>query len=156
MVQEIVQQNGFYKVRVPANVIDPGKAYVVAAVKARCLAAANLKERFDLNLDQGNVVGITYSSAVECTQNPHPQVFPSDWTFSSWIVTKSSEQAMRLIPMLDDTPLMDGEKLVTGEDGVPTKVVEKNFWQKYVGFSIYICNSCHADPCWMFPRPANC
>ncbi|KAH9538100.1 hypothetical protein CY35_16G087800 [Sphagnum magellanicum] len=81
--------------------------------------------------DQGNVVGITYSSAVECTQNPHPQVFPSDWTFSSWIVTKSSEQAMRLIPMLDDTPLMDGEKLVTGEDGVPTKVVEKNFWQKY-------------------------
>ncbi|KAH9576695.1 hypothetical protein CY35_01G177100 [Sphagnum magellanicum] len=78
-----------------------------------------------------NVVGITYSSAVECTQNPHPQVFPSDWTFSSWIVTKSSEQAMRLIPMLDDTPLMDGEKLVTGEDGVPTKVVEKNFWQKY-------------------------
>ncbi len=34
MVQEIVQQNGFYKVRVPANVIDPGKAYVVAAVKA--------------------------------------------------------------------------------------------------------------------------
>jgi hypothetical protein len=48
--KEIVQQNGFYKVRVPANVIDPGKAYVVAAVKARCLAAANLKERFDLNL----------------------------------------------------------------------------------------------------------
>jgi hypothetical protein len=129
--KEIVQQNGFYKVRVPANVIEPGKAYVVAAVKARCLAAANLKERFDLNLDQGNVVGITYSSAVECTQNPHPQVFPSDWTFSSWIVTKSSEQAMRLIPMLDDTPLLDGEKLVTGEDGVPKKVVEKNFWQKY-------------------------
>jgi hypothetical protein len=32
--KEIVQQNGFYKVRVPANVIDPGKAYVVAAVKA--------------------------------------------------------------------------------------------------------------------------
>jgi hypothetical protein len=29
MVQEIVQQNGFYKVRVPANVIDPGKAYVI-------------------------------------------------------------------------------------------------------------------------------
>ncbi len=58
--------------------------------------------------------------------------------------------------MLDDTPLMSGEKLVTGEDGVPTKVVEKNFWQKYVGFSIYICNSCHADPCWMFPIPANC
>jgi hypothetical protein len=40
--------------------------------------------------------------------------------------------------MLDDTPLMDGEKLVTGEDGLPTKVVEKNFWQKYVGFSIYM------------------
>jgi hypothetical protein len=58
--------------------------------------------------------------------------------------------------MLDDTPLMSGEKLVTGEDGVPTKVVEKNFWQKYVGVSIYICNSFHADPCWMFPRPANC
>jgi hypothetical protein len=38
--------------------------------------------------------------------------------------------------MLDDTPLMDGEKLVTGEDGVPTKVVEKNFWQKYVCFSL--------------------
>jgi hypothetical protein len=35
--------------------------------------------------------------------------------------------------MFEDTPL---ENLVTGEDGLPTKVVEKNFWQKYVCFSL--------------------
>jgi hypothetical protein len=139
--KELVQQDGFYKVRIPANVIDPGKTYVMASIKARCLAAASLKERFDLNLDQGNVIGITYSSGADCTY-PRPQVFPSDWTFNSWIVSKSSEQAMRVTPMFEDTPL---ENLVTGEDGLPTKVVEKNFWQKYwmyiIPFGLILVNA---------------
>ncbi|KAH9572976.1 hypothetical protein CY35_02G180800 [Sphagnum magellanicum] len=139
--KELVQQDGFYKVRIPANVIDPGKTYVMASIKARCLAAASLKERFDLNLDQGNVIGITYSSGADCTY-PRPQVFPSDWTFNSWIVSKSSEQATRVIPMFEDTPL---ENLVTGEDGLPTKVVEKNFWQKYwmyiIPFGLILVNA---------------
>ncbi len=34
MGQELVQQDGFYKVRIPANVIDPGKTYVMASIKA--------------------------------------------------------------------------------------------------------------------------
>jgi hypothetical protein len=34
MGQELVQQDGFYKVRIPANVIDPGKTYVTASIKA--------------------------------------------------------------------------------------------------------------------------
>ncbi|MCO5587839.1 hypothetical protein L7F22_041791 [Adiantum nelumboides] len=45
--QALVEEDGFYSVRVPANVSSPGQDTILSSVKARCLAAANLQERFE-------------------------------------------------------------------------------------------------------------
>lgn len=128
--EELVKNDGFYTVRIPANLIQPGKKHVLASVKARCLAAAHLKERFDLFMDQGNLIGVGYSPIGDCTY-PRPQVKPAEWTFDSLIVAKANDQAPRLVSRFEDSiPLRAGEKLVEGEDGVKV-VQEKTFWQKY-------------------------
>jgi len=130
--EELVKNDGFYTVRIPANLIQPRKKQVLASVKARCLAAANLKERFDLFIDQGNLIGVGYSPIGDCSF-PRPQIIPTDWTFETLIVAKGNEQAPRLgskFNFEEVVPLGVGEKLVEGEEGMKV-VVEKTFWQKY-------------------------
>jgi hypothetical protein len=141
--EDLVREDGFYRVRVPASLVNPRNSYVMASIKARCLAAAGLKERFDLNLDQGNLIGLTYSPVADCTY-PRPQVFPATWTFDTLIVSRSSEQAPRLVPSETLYIPKEGEKTIEGEDGVKV-VVEKTFWQKYwmyiVPFGLIVVNA---------------
>ncbi|KAG0619691.1 hypothetical protein M758_4G157700, partial [Ceratodon purpureus] len=142
--ENLVKNDGFYTVRIPANLIKPRRKQVLASVKARCLAAANLKERFDLFMEQGNLIGVGYAPIGDCSY-PRPQVFPKDYAFETLIVAKGNEQAPRLGPRFEEVvPLRPGEKLVEGEEGIKV-VVEKTFWQKYwiyiVPFGFIVINA---------------
>ncbi|GLJ30643.1 hypothetical protein SUGI_0606820 [Cryptomeria japonica] len=124
--EELLKEDDFYRIRVPANVLTPGEDYVLSSIKARCLAKSNLEERFIIHMEGVNVIAVTYGSAGEC---PHPRLlkFPSRWSFSSHIVLKSSEQASRMPTITED--LLVNEGGVEGDD-IP-KPPEKSFWAKY-------------------------
>ncbi|KAJ7566057.1 hypothetical protein O6H91_02G086400 [Diphasiastrum complanatum] len=92
--EELVKEDGFYTIRVPANVLNPGKTFVVSSTKARCLSASNLEERFDIYMEQGNVLAIGYGPARVCSY-PRQLNVPSQWSFSSLIVSKTGEIASK-------------------------------------------------------------
>eukprot|EP00249_Psilotum_nudum_P006757 c20031_g1_i2 orf=80-964(+) len=121
--EDLLKGDGFYKIRVPENVLNPGQRSVLSSVKARCLSAANLQERFDFYMDKGNVIAVGYGTAGDCW---YPRILnnPTRWSFDSHIVLKSGEQATRIAVMNDE--------LDNNSDDVPTKKLpEKSFWAKY-------------------------
>lgn len=140
--EELVRNDGFYTIRLPADLIKPRHKFVLASVKGRCLTAAKLKERFDFFLDRGNLIGVSYSAVGACSY-PRPLVLPEDWTFASdpLIFHKGSEQAPRLVPMFQESATQRPGEKVTEEEG--TK--EKTFWQKYwmyiVPFGLIVVNA---------------
>ncbi|KAH7314367.1 hypothetical protein KP509_21G000200 [Ceratopteris richardii] len=121
--QALIKEDGFYTVRVPANVLSPGQDMILSSVKARCLASVNLQERFEFYMEKGNIIAVGYGGS-DCAY-PRNLIYPSKWSFDSHIVMRSGEQASR-------TLIVENEAEVElGEDGQPKQPVEKTFWQKY-------------------------
>lgn len=120
----LLQEDDFYKIRLPSNVLSPpGRNYTVSVVKARCLAREALDEHFSIYMEGVNVLAVNYGSPGAC---PYPRQlkFPSKWAFNSHTVLKYSEQAPR-------TPIFTEE--VPGEtaEGEDMKPPERSFWAKY-------------------------
>ncbi|XP_020245096.1 ER membrane protein complex subunit 10, partial [Asparagus officinalis] len=123
--ERLLKEDGFYTIRVPANVLNPpGKEYVVSSVRARCLPRDSLDEQFVIHTDGVNILAVNYGSAGAC-QYPRILKLPTKWSFNSYTVLKNSEQARR-------TPMFTEELLQaeTGE-GEGVKPPEKSFWAKY-------------------------
>ncbi|KAL6658682.1 hypothetical protein ACP70R_004268 [Stipagrostis hirtigluma subsp. patula] len=123
--KKLLQEDGFYTVRLPSNVLDPTrKDYVVSSIKARCIPRDSLDEHIVIHMDGVNVLAINYGSVGGC-QYPRPLKLPSKWTFSSYTVLKTAEQAPR-------TPSF-ADQLIEAENGLGEvmKPPEKSFWAKY-------------------------
>lgn len=69
--KELIARQGFYRLRVPANVFSPeGARYVGTAVLASCLADAKFNEHFDLHVDTaGHIIALGYKTFVDCTKS---------------------------------------------------------------------------------------
>lgn len=124
--KELLREDDFYRIRVPTNVLTPGKDFVHSSVKARCLARDDLEERFIIHMEGVNVIAITYGSTGEC---PYPRLLklPKRWSFSSQTVLKSSEQSSRMPTMTED--ILGVENAVEQDEAI--KPPERSFWAKY-------------------------
>ncbi|TVU25907.1 hypothetical protein EJB05_28427 [Eragrostis curvula] len=99
--KKLLQEDGFYTIRLPSNVLDPKrKDYVVSSIKARCIPRDSLDEHIVIHM-------------------------PSKWTFNSYTVLKTAEQAPR-------TPSF-ADQLIEADNGLGEvmKPPEKSFWAKY-------------------------
>ncbi|CAM6110307.1 unnamed protein product [Calypogeia fissa] len=128
--QELLDKDDFYSIRVPSNVLNPGKSYAVSSVKARCLAESNFQERFDFQMDQGNVIGVTYGGWSSCSY-PRASRTPSQWTFDPLIIFKTAEQASRSLFAPEIVNVAAEDDIVADDGTVVTKLPEKSFWAKY-------------------------
>ncbi|CAO2146230.1 unnamed protein product [Urochloa humidicola] len=107
--KKLLQEDGFYTIRLPSNVLDPTrKDSVVSSVRS----------------DGVNILAVNYGSVGGC-QYPRPMKFPSKWTFSSYTILKTAEQAPRTPSFVD--------QLVEADNGLGEvmKPPEKSFWAKY-------------------------
>lgn len=122
--KDLLQDDDFYKIRLPSNVLSPpGRNYTVAAVKARCLPREGLDEHFVIHMEGVNVLAVNYGSPGAC---PYPRQLkvPSKWSFNSHTVLKYSEQAPR-------TPVFTEEVPGENAEGEGLKPPERSFWAKY-------------------------
>eukprot|EP00246_Nothoceros_aenigmaticus_P012416 TRINITY_DN3842_c0_g1_i2.p1 TRINITY_DN3842_c0_g1~~TRINITY_DN3842_c0_g1_i2.p1 ORF type:complete len:302 (-),score=39.28 TRINITY_DN3842_c0_g1_i2:729-1634(-) len=124
--KKLVKTDGFYSVRLPANLAAQGNNYVQTAVKARCLSARDFEEHFELHLEQAQVLGLSLRPLVDCPF-PRPEVYPKRWEPKPRLVVKHSEPGPRLVSLLQDL----GPPGEIGPDGEGQKPAEKTFWQKY-------------------------
>ncbi|XP_047336535.1 ER membrane protein complex subunit 10 [Impatiens glandulifera] len=124
--KELLENDDFYRIRVPSNVLNqPGREYIFSSVKARCLPRGSLDEHFVIHMEGINILAINYGSPGACIY-PRPLTLPSKWVFSSYTILKSSEQAPRTPSFIEEAPgVGDGE----GGEGV--KPIERSFWAKY-------------------------
>ncbi|XP_039115441.1 ER membrane protein complex subunit 10 [Dioscorea cayenensis subsp. rotundata] len=122
--EKLLKEDDFYIIRVPSNVLSPGPDYIVSSIKARCLPRETLDEQFVIHAEGVNILAVNYGSAGPC-QYPRPLKFPAKWSFNSYTLLKTSEQAPR-------TPAF-AEELLAGENGEEegVKPPEKSFWAKY-------------------------
>lgn len=124
--QELLREDDFYRIRLPTNVLTPGKDYVHSSVKARCLASDDLEENFIIHTEGVNVIAITYGSTGECPY-PREQKLPKRWSFNSKTLLKSSEQSSRLPPVTED--ILGVERTIELDETI--KPPERSFWAKY-------------------------
>ncbi|GJN28119.1 hypothetical protein PR202_gb16203 [Eleusine coracana subsp. coracana] len=95
-LKKLLQEDGFYTIRLPSNVLDPKRNdYVVSSIKARCIPRDSLDEHIVIHMDGVNILALNYGSVGGC-QYPRPMKLPSKWTFNSYTVLKTAEQAPRL------------------------------------------------------------
>lgn len=123
--KKLLKEDGFYTIRLPSNVLDPTrKDYVVSSIKARCIPRDSLDEHIVIHMDGVNILAINYGSVGGC-QYPRPLKVPSKWTFNSYTVLKTAEQAPRTPSFVD--------QLIESENGLGevVKPPEKSFWAKY-------------------------
>ncbi|CAO2148642.1 unnamed protein product [Urochloa humidicola] len=123
--QKLLQEDGFYTIRLPSNVLDPTrKDRVVSSVKARCIPRDSLDEHIVIHMDGVNILAVNYGSVGGC-QYPRTMKFPSKWTFSSYTILKTAEQAPRTPSFVD--------QLLEADNGLGEvmKPPEKSFWAKY-------------------------
>lgn len=121
----LLKGDDFYRIRLPSNVLSPpGREYVIASVRARCLPRDGLDEHFVIHMDGVNILAVNYGSPGAC---PYPRELklPAKWSFNSHTVLKSSEQAPRTPIFTEDA--LGGEN-VEGEAELPP---ERSFWAKY-------------------------
>ncbi|VFQ92683.1 unnamed protein product [Cuscuta campestris] len=121
--RKLLESDDFYTIRLPSNVLNqPGKEYVVSSVKARCLPRDGLDEHFSIHMEGVNIIGVSYGSPGSC---PYPRPFkvPSKWSFNSYTVLKTTEQATK-------TPILS-ETVAENPEGEDVKPPEKSFWAKY-------------------------
>eukprot|EP00252_Welwitschia_mirabilis_P006338 TRINITY_DN17190_c0_g1_i1.p1 TRINITY_DN17190_c0_g1~~TRINITY_DN17190_c0_g1_i1.p1 ORF type:complete len:304 (-),score=49.64 TRINITY_DN17190_c0_g1_i1:321-1232(-) len=123
---ELLKEDDFYRIRLPSNVVTPGKDYVFSSIKSRCLVKDELEERFIIHMEGVNIIAVTYAASGECPY-PRPLRQPKRWTFNSHAVLKSSEQATRM-PLVAESLL--GNPNAEGIDELD-KPPEKSFWAKY-------------------------
>ncbi|CAL4993801.1 unnamed protein product [Urochloa decumbens] len=123
--KDAFKEDGFYTIRLPSNVLDPTrKDSVVSSVKARCIPRDSLDEHIVIHMDGVNILAVNYGSVGGC-QYPRPMKFPSKWTFSSYTILKTAEQAPRTPSFVD--------QLLEADNGLGEvmKPPEKSFWAKY-------------------------
>ncbi|CAO2143942.1 unnamed protein product [Urochloa humidicola] len=123
--KKLLQEDGFYTIRLPSNVLDPTrKDSVVSSVRSRCIPRDSLDEHIVIHMDDVNILAVNYGSVGGC-QYPRPMKFPSKWTFSSYTILKTAEQAPRTPSFVD--------QLVEADNGLGEvmKPPEKSFWAKY-------------------------
>ncbi|XP_057476813.1 uncharacterized protein LOC130764526 [Actinidia eriantha] len=123
--KKLLENDDFYRIRVPSNVLSPpGRDHIISSVKARCLPGDHLDEHFVIHMEGVNILAINYGSPGAC---PYPRQLklPAKWSFNSRTVLKSSEQAPR-------TPAF-AEEILGGEnvDGEAVPPPERSFWAKY-------------------------
>ncbi|KAJ6697061.1 hypothetical protein OIU85_003425 [Salix viminalis] len=122
--QKLLEEDEFYRIRLPSNVLNPtGKDFVMSSVRARCLPRDGLDEHFVIHTEGVNILAVNYGSPGAC---PYPRQlrFPAKWSFNSHTVLKNSEQAPRTPTFAEDVPGELGE----GETVPPP---ERSFWAKY-------------------------
>ncbi|KAG5219109.1 hypothetical protein OIU77_006221 [Salix suchowensis] len=122
--QKLLEEDEFYRIRLPSNVLNPtGKDFVISSVRARCLPRDGLDEHFVIHTEGVNILAVNYGSPGAC---PYPRQlrFPAKWSFNSHTVLKNSEQAPRTPTFAEDVPGELGE----GETVPPP---ERSFWAKY-------------------------
>ncbi|CAG7906212.1 ER membrane protein complex subunit 10 [Brassica rapa] len=124
--KNLLKGDDFYRIRLPSNVVTPpGREYVIASVRARCLPRDGLDEHIAIHMDGANILAVSYGSPGAC---PYPRQLklPGKWTFNSHTILKSSEQAPR-------TPIFTEEILGSSEnmEGEAEAPVERSFWAKY-------------------------
>eukprot|EP00854_Cymbomonas_tetramitiformis_P018479 gene18479-22050_t len=96
----LLEQNAFYRVRVPSVVIGPDNGRrVMAALPARCLANGGLHESFVLHADdRGLIVGLEYTlPSGECF-SVDEALPPSTWSFNTMVAVRLPKEAPRLNP----------------------------------------------------------
>ncbi|KAI4304184.1 hypothetical protein MLD38_039733 [Melastoma candidum] len=123
--QKLIEEDDFYKIRVPSNILSPpGREFVVSSVKARCLLRDNLEEYFSIHADGLNILAVDYGSPKTCPY-PRQAKLPGKWTFTSHAVFKSAKLAER-------RPIFAEESLI-GDNGEAevVKPPERSFWAKY-------------------------
>ncbi|KAL1194925.1 hypothetical protein V5N11_020049 [Cardamine amara subsp. amara] len=124
--KNLLKGDEFYRIRLPSNVISPpGKEFVIASVRARCLPRDGLDEHFIIHMEGANILAVSYGSPGAC-QYPRQFKLPAKWSFNSHTILKSSEQAPR-------TPIFTEEKIIGGEnvEGEVEPPPERSFWAKY-------------------------
>lgn len=120
----LLQDDDFYKIKLPSNVINPpGRDYIISSVKARCLPREGLDEHFVIQMEGVNILAVNYGSPGAC-QYPRQLKLPRKWSFNSHTVLKNSEQAPRTPTFSEDIPGAEIE-----EEGV--QPLERSFWAKY-------------------------
>ncbi|KAF6161895.1 hypothetical protein GIB67_020993 [Kingdonia uniflora] len=98
----LLKDDEFYTIRLPSNILTPpGKDYIISSVKARCLPKESLDEHFVIHMDGVNILAVNYGSPGAC-QYPRPLRLPKKWSFNSYTILKSSEQAPRVPTFLID------------------------------------------------------
>ncbi|AQK49544.1 uncharacterized protein LOC100192648 precursor [Zea mays] len=123
--KKVLQEDGFYTIRLPSNVLDTTKKHhVVSSIRARCIPRDSLDEHIVIHMDGVNILAVNYGSVDGC-QYPRPMKLPSKWTFSSYTILKTAEQAPR-------TPSF-ADQLIEADNGLGEvmKPPEKSFWAKY-------------------------
>lgn len=128
--QELLDNDGFYSIRVPSNVLSPGKSFALSSVKARCLAESDFHERFDFQMDQGHIIGVTYGGSISCSY-PRASRSPSRWKFDSLIIVKTAEQASRSLIAPEIVEVAGDGDLLSEDGALVKKLPEKSFWAKY-------------------------
>ncbi|XP_048569719.1 ER membrane protein complex subunit 10-like [Triticum urartu] len=123
--KKLLEEDSFYTIRLPSNVLDPTRNdYIYSSIKARCIPRDSLDEHIVIHMDGVNILAVNYGSVGGC-QYPRPMEVPSKWTFNSYTILKTADQAPR-------TPSFV-EQLIETESGLGEvmKPPEKSFWAKY-------------------------
>lgn len=123
--KKLLQEDGFYTIRLPSTVLDTtSKDNVISSIKARCIPRDSLDEHIVIHMDGINILAVNYGSVGGC-QYPRPIKLPSKWTFSSYTILKTAELAPRTPSFADQ--LMEADNGL----GEVMKPPEKSFWAKY-------------------------
>eukprot|EP00245_Coleochaete_scutata_P006105 TRINITY_DN20248_c0_g1_i1.p1 TRINITY_DN20248_c0_g1~~TRINITY_DN20248_c0_g1_i1.p1 ORF type:complete len:324 (-),score=64.67 TRINITY_DN20248_c0_g1_i1:207-1178(-) len=140
--EDLVAKGGYYRVRLPANILKPSKANVMASTKARCLAAASFQETLEIHVDHmGNVVGFSYKPKADCSKEYSDTLVQGE--FGSSVAVSHAKIAPRLLPAAEQPAgagagvgmgvnmAKAGRSNVAGAPGEKAPEPEKTFWQKY-------------------------
>ncbi|KAJ4838966.1 hypothetical protein Tsubulata_017368 [Turnera subulata] len=121
---KLVEEDEFYRIRLPSNVLSPpGRDYVISSVRARCLTREALDEHFVIHTEGANILAVNYGSPGSCPY-PRQKKLPGKWSFNSHMVLKHTDLAPR-------TPIFTEDKLGENGEGEVLPPPERSFWAKY-------------------------
>jgi len=126
--QHLIDTDGYYRIRVPTKPKETER-FLVASLKARCLADAGLQEHFELHQDaQGNLVALSYSTpSYDCSHTADMDgVSIVSWKFGSTAAVSLPRMAPRLNPQGPGPDAPPGTEGPEAKDRKP-----KTFLQKY-------------------------
>ncbi|KAL9429601.1 hypothetical protein AB3S75_031418 [Citrus x aurantiifolia] len=122
--EKLLQDDDFYRIRLPSNTVSPpGRDYIISSVKARCLPREGLDEHFVIHMEGVNILAVNYGAFGACSY-PRQLKLPHKWSFNSHTVLKNSEQAPR-------APIFAEEVLGENGEGEIIPPPERSFWAKY-------------------------